>query len=114
MQEEYVGKTLRNEKDEEFIVLSQLTYKNIPCVYVMRITSNNTEGEKMFFQLSTDGDIHLVSIKSKKMLNALSETLFKNSSQGDRARKIEPNESIADYMDYLDNFYKNRVVTIVD
>lgn len=114
MQGEYVGKTLKNEKDESYIVLSELTYKNIPCVYVMKITVSGGEGEKMFFQLSSGDDVHLVSIKSKKMLNALSETLFRSAEQKDSPRKINAEESIADYMDYLDNFYKNRIVTIID
>lgn len=112
MEESFVGKTLRDEKDEEYIVLTELTYKNIPCVYAMKVLEEEKEGEKMFFQLTTDENIKLVNIKSKKMLLALSETLF-NQTQDSKPRKIKEDESIADYLAYLDEFYRSKVVTIM-
>ena len=113
MEESFVGKTLRNEKDEEFIVLSELTYKDIPCVYAMKVLEEEKEGEKMFFQLTTDDNIKLVNIKSKKMLLALSETLFNGAKADDKPRRIKEEESIADYLAYLDDFYRSKVVTIM-
>ena len=113
MEESFVGKTLRDEKDEEYIVLSELTYKNIPCVYAMKVLEEEKEGEKMFFQLTTDDNIKLVNIKSKKMLVALSETLFNQTVGDNKPRKIKEDESIADYMAYLDEFYRTKVVTIM-
>lgn len=111
MQEGYVGKTLRNEKDEEFIILNELSYKNIDCVYAMRVTKDNTEGEKLFFQLSSDANVSLVSINSKKMIKALSEELFHETKTDDNPRRIKPEESVADYLKYLDEFYKSKIVT---
>ena len=113
MEESFVGKTLRDEKDEEYIVLSELTYKNIPCVYAMKVLEEEKEGEKMFFQLTTDENIKLVNIKSKKMLLALGETLFNGTKADSKPRKINEEESIADYLAYLDEFYRSKVVTIM-
>ncbi|MBE6155804.1 MAG: hypothetical protein E7164_03500 [Firmicutes bacterium] len=113
MKESFVGKTLRDEKDEEYIVLTELTYQNIPCVYAMKVLENEKEGDKLFFQLTGDEDVKLVSIKSKKMLLALSETLLKGGNLDDKPRKIKEEESIADYLAYLDDFYRSKVVTIM-
>jgi len=113
MEESFVGKTLRDEKDEEYVVLMELTYKNIPCVYAMKVREDNEEGEKMFFQLTNDENIKLVNIKSKKMLEALAECLFNKTALDNNPRKINENESIADYLAYLDEYYKSKVVTIM-
>ena len=112
MEESLVGKTLRDEKDEEYIVLTELTYKDIPCVYAMKVLEAEKEGEKLFFQLTTDDPVKLVNIKSKKMLVALSDTLFKGEIV-EKPRKIKEDESIADYLAYLDEFYRSKVVTIM-
>ena len=113
MEESFVGKTLRDEKDEEYIVLTELTYKNIPCVYAMKVLEEEKEGEKLFFQLTNDENIKLVNIKSKKMLVALSETLFNQTHGDSKPRKINEEESIAEYLAYLDEFYRSKVVTIM-
>lgn len=113
MESSFVGKTLKNEKDEEFIVLSELTYRNIPCVYAMKVMEDEKEGEKRFFQLTTDENIKLVNIKSKKMLMALTDTLFGEEKKSDKPRKIKETESIAEYLAYLDEFYRSKVVTIM-
>lgn len=109
----FVGKTLKNEKDEEYIVLTELEYKNIPCVYAMKVEVEDKEGPKQFFQVTSDKDIKLVNIKSKRMINALNECLFEKTKTGDVPRKIKNNESISDYLAYLDDFYKTKVVTIM-
>lgn len=113
MEESFVGKTLRDEKDIEYVVLKELTYKSIPCVYAMKVEESGEEGEKMFFQLTTDENIKLVNIKSKKMLNALAECLFNQTVLDNKPRRIKDDESIASYLAYLDEFYKSKVVTIM-
>ena len=67
--ESFVGKTLRNEKDEEYIVLSEFSIKEIPCVYAMKIEKEDKEGEKCFFQLTNDKEPSLVTIKVIKEIN---------------------------------------------
>lgn len=109
----YVGKTLKNEKEEEYLILNELEYKGIACVYGMKVMPNNEEGEKAFFQLSSDSSISLVTITSKKMISALSHLLFEENKGDDEPRKIMDNESIPDYLAYLDEFYKGKVVTIM-
>lgn len=109
----YVGKTLRNEKEEEYLVLNEITYKNIDCVYAVKVTNDGSEGKKEFFQLSQDSSVSLVTITSKKMISALSAALFEENKPSDAPRKILPNESIMDYLAYLDEFYKGKVVTIM-
>lgn len=114
MNDGYVGKTLKNEKDEEYIVLSELTYKNIPCVYAMKVLDTEEEGEKSFFQISCSNEVvHLVNIKSKKMVEALNDAFFKQNENDNVPRKIKEDESIQDYLAYLDDFYKSKVVTII-
>jgi len=111
--ESLIGKTLKNEKDEEYIVLSELNFKNIPCVYAMKVMPDESEGEKTFFQVTGDSEIKLVNITSKKMLNALIEKMFAQNKQEDKPRKIKEDESIANYLAYLDEYYKTKVVTII-
>lgn len=109
-----VGKTLRNVKGEEFIVLTELSCKGIPCVYAMKVEENEKEGEKQFFQLSKDNEeLTLIVIKSKKMLASLTEALFEKTKGDNKPRKIEETESISEYLAYLDEFYKSKVVTIL-
>ena len=112
--EDFVGKTLKHENGHNYIILSQLTYKNIPCVYAMEVNDDNQEGEKLFFQIKKDNDIiYLVGIDSPKMVVSLKELLFKKNFQEQKPRKIEAEESIADYLSYLEDYYKSRIVTIV-
>ncbi len=111
--ESFVVKTLRNEKDEDYIILSEFTIKEIPCVYAMKIEKEDKEGEKCFFQLTSDEVPSLVSIKSKKMLKTLTEALYEQTKGDDRPRKINEDESIQAYLAYLDEFYKSKVVTIM-
>ena len=113
MEENYVGQTLQNEEGQEYIVLSQILHKNIPCVYGMQVLENNEEGEKKFFQLVNDDGIKLVSIQSPKMIEELFTETFKQKAVGEKPRKIKKEESIADYFAYLDDYYKSKVVTIV-
>ena len=113
MEESLVGKTFRDEKDEEYVVLTELTYKGIPCVYAMKVLEEEKEGEKMFFQLTNDENIKLVNIKSKKMLQALSDTFFNQTTMDNKPRRIKEDESISDYLAYLDEFYRSKVVTIM-
>ena len=111
--EDYVGKTLKDDSGKDYIILSQITYKNIPCVYAMEVKEDNEEGNKLFFQIKNDNDIYLVSIDSPKMIVSLQELLFKKNIQEDKPRKIKDDESIADYLAYLEDYYKSRVVTII-
>ena len=113
MEESIVGKILKDEKDIEYVVLKELTYKSIPCVYAMKVEENDEQGEKMFFQVTTDDTARLVNIKSKKMLNALADCLFNETALDNKPRKIKDDESIASYLAYLDEFYKSKVVTIM-
>lgn len=113
MEESLIGKVLRDEKDLEYVVLKELTYKSIPCVYAMKVEENDAEGEKIFFQVTTDETVHLVNIKSKKMLAALADCLFNETALDNKPRKINEDESIASYLAYLDEFYKSKVVTIM-
>lgn len=108
MNEDLVGKVLLNEKKESYIVLSMLSYKSIPCVLAQEMNDDGSEGEKKFFQLSTGDETSLVGIKSKKILNALTE--YMESKRTDIPRKIKENESIPDYLAYLDDFYKTKVI----
>ena len=113
MEENYVGKTLKNENNEEFVVLSQIRYKNIPCVYAMKVQENDEEGEKSFFQIASDNGIYLVSINSPKMIETLFDVMFKENANNEKPRKIKDNESIPDYFAYLDDYYKTKVTTIL-
>lgn len=106
-----IGKTLKDENNDEYIVLNELNFKNIPCVYTAKITSNEEEGKKQFFQLSKEGELSLVTINSKKMISSLNESLIKYTQEHDNPRKIEENESIPDYLAYLDDYYKSKIVT---
>lgn len=113
MERDYVGKTLKNEQMEDYVVLKEVTYKNIPCVYAMQVKETE-DGEKKFFQISIEnGEAKLVNIKSPKMIASLSEIMFKEEENIDRPRKIKENESIPEYLAYLDDYYKSKVVTIM-
>lgn len=105
-----IGKSLKDENNEEYVVVNELNFKNIPCVYTVKVTDDNSEGEKRFFQLSKEGEIKLVSIKSKKMINSLNESLIKINQKNDKPRKINDDESIQDYLAYLDEYYKSKIV----
>lgn len=86
MKESNIGKILKKDK-EKYLVLNELTYKNIDCVYAAKLCDDGKEGEKCFFQLSTDNNI--IPIISKKMLNALSEMVTKHSLEKNRTAKLE-------------------------
>ncbi len=111
--ESLVGKSLKDEKDEEYIVLSEFVVKDIPCVYAMKLEKDEKEGEKKFFQLTKDEIPSLVNIKSKKMLSTLTDALYQSTKGDEKPRKIEENETIQAYLAYLDEFYKTKVVTIM-
>lgn len=102
MEENYVGKTLQNDKDEEFVVLSQVCYKNLLCVYAMKSLPNDAEGDKAFFQVSGSKKKRLVPINSPKMTKALYDMMFKNNAKEAKPRKIKEDESITEYFNYLD------------
>ena len=108
---EYIGKTLKDEKDEDYIVLKLLDYKGIICAYAMKVTDNEDDGEKRIFQFSKDNGGSLISIESKKMINDITNMLIETKDIIDKPRKIKDGESIADYLKYLDEFYKTRIVT---
>lgn len=103
-----VGKILKDAKDEEYKVLNELRYKNIACVYAQKVGKEN-ENIKKFFQLTGDDDIAIVEVISKKLISGLNDALFELTKPNDKARKIEEKESIADYLAYLDEFYKTKV-----
>ena len=111
--ETLVGKSLKNEKDEDYIVLSEFTVKEIPCVYAMKLETDEKEGEKGFFQITGVENPSLVNIKSKKLLKSLNDALFEQVKGEDKPRKIKEDESIQDYLAYLDEFYKSKVVTVM-
>ena len=111
--ESFIGKTLKNEKDEDYIILSEFTIKEIPCVYAMKIEKEDKEGEKNFFQITNDEAPSLVNIKSKKLIKALTEALYQQTKGDDKPRRINPDESIQAYLAYLDEFYRTKVVTII-
>ena len=109
----YVGKTLKGKDGKEYIILSELNHKNIPCAYVMELLKDDKDGEKKFMQIITDeSGIYLIDIASEKMLNELADFEFKKGSS-EKPRKIKEDESISDYFTYLDDFYKAKVVTIL-
>ena len=56
------NKILKNEKDEEFLILNEIEFKSMKCAYAMNVKNNS---QKEFFQISEGG---LLSINSKKML----------------------------------------------
>ncbi len=101
-----VGKTLCDETGEEFVVLKLINYKTIKCAYAASVSSD----EKKIFQVSGNG---LISIDSKKMINDITQMLIDSKDIKDEARKIKDGESIADYLKYLDEFYKTRINTIM-
>ena len=37
-------KTLKDEKDEEYLILKVINYKGISCAYAMKVLENNEEG----------------------------------------------------------------------
>ena len=113
MEENYVGKSLNDDKGNEFIILSQVRYKSLPCVYAMKNDSKEDNGEKTFFQVIIDKNPHLMEIKSEKMKKALYDLMFKEKIKEDTPRKIKGNESITDYFAYLDDYYKTKVTTIL-
>ena len=76
------------------------------CLQVFPVEYNEEYKENVDFLVETD-------IKSKKMLLALSDTLFNQTTLDNKPRKIKENESIADYLAYLDEFYRSKVVTIM-
>ena len=105
MKNDLVGKQLLNEKDESFTVLAVVSYKGINCAYCKNATCDGK-----FFQISLDNQ-SLVSIESKKILNALTECL-KNEEKNREPRKINEGESVTDYLTYLDDFYKTKIISI--
>ena len=111
MKESYEGKTLKNEQGIEYIVLKELNYKSIPCVYAMQVMPNDEEGEKQLFQITEEGI--LIDIKSKKILKNLSEMMFREQAKNEKPRKIREDESIESYLAYLDEYYKTKIVTII-
>ena len=113
MEESFVGKTLKNDKGQEFIVLSQVRYKSLPCVYAMLHDGKDNDKEKSFFQISLGKKPRLVEIKSEKMKKALYELMFKETIKDEKPRKINDKESITSYFEYLDDYYKNKVTTII-
>ena len=113
MENSYVGQTLKDDKNEEYVILSQVKYKNIPCAYAMKSSSDDEKGEKKFFQIIDDGNTHLVAIDSPKMIEALYDVMFKENIKEGKPRRIKDNESITDYFAYLDDFYKTKVNTIL-
>ena len=112
MEENYVGKTLKDDKENEYIILSQIRYKSLPCVYAMKNDSNES-GEKTFFQVVVGKNPHLMEIESEKMKKTLYDLMFKESIKEEKPRKIKDNESITDYFAYLDDYYKTKVTTIL-
>ena len=34
---DYIGKTLKDEKDEEYLILKVINYKGISCAYAMKV-----------------------------------------------------------------------------
>lgn len=111
MEENYVGRTLKNENNEEFVILSQVVYKNILCVYAVPALAGE-DGKKAFFQV-TGENAQLVSIQSPKMIEVLYDIMFKENVKEDKPRKIKEGESIPDYFAYLDEYYKSKVTTII-
>lgn len=105
-----IGKALKDENNEEYVVVNELNFKSIPCVYTVKVTSDGTDGEKRFFQVAKEGEERLVSIKSKKMISSLNESLIKMTQVNDKPRRIEENESIPDYLAYLDEYYKSKII----
>ncbi len=109
MKESYVGKELVNLQDETYLILNELVYKNIKCVFAQK---KGTE-DRCFFQLSDDDVPKLIAINSEKLLDSLSKELLEESRKDNKPRKIGENESIADYLAYLDDFYKGQLSTII-
>ena len=107
MNDELKGKILKNEKDEDYLVINSLVYKNILCAYAMKTDDNEN---KQFFQVSNE---KLISIQSDKMIKELTVAFFEDSTSDDMPRKIKENETIVDYMNYLDEYYKTKVVSSV-
>ncbi len=113
MEKDYVGKTIKTENGEVFVVLGQVKYKNIQCVYAMKTTNDDSEGEKRFFQITNGEKKQLVAVESKKMVDTLLDIMFKENMKTKKPRKIKDNESITDYFAYLDDYYKTRVNTVL-
>ena len=113
MEENYVGKALKDDKGEEYVILSQIRYKSLPCVYAMKNVAEGEKGEKIFFQVVIDTVPHLMEIRSEKMKKALYDLMFKESLKEEKPRRIKDNESITDYFAYLDEYYKTKVTTIL-
>lgn len=105
-----VGKTLVNETGESYIILKVINYKGIKCAYAMALTEDSGEKEKKIFQISGKT---LISIESKKMVSDITQMLIDSNDIKDTPRKIKNNEEISDYLKYLDDYYKTRVVTIM-
>lgn len=105
-----VGKTFVNETGENYIILKVINYKGIKCAYAMALTEDGSEGEKKIFQIS---EKTLISIESKKMVSDITQMLIDSNDIKDTPRKIKNNEEISDYLKYLDDYYKTRVVTIM-
>ena len=76
----------------------------------VKVLDNNEEGEKKIFQLSKNS---LISIDSKKMIGDITQMLIDSNDIVDKPRKIKENESISDYLKYLDDYFKTRIVTIM-
>ena len=79
-------------------------------IYYNENLENNEEGEKKIFQLSKNS---LISIDSKKMIEDITQMLIESNDIVDKPRKIKDDESIADYLKYLDDYFKTRIVTIM-
>jgi hypothetical protein len=111
--ESLVGKSLKNEQNVDFIVLSEFSCKGIPCAYAMKIEKEEKEGIKQFFQVTNEEHPSLMEIKSEKMIKNLVETLEHQMKEDAKPRKIREDESISQYLAYLDDFYRSRIVTIL-
>lgn len=107
MNENLVGKVLKNENEEDYMVISVLSYKGLLCAYCEQLLDGK-KGRKDYFQV-TPGNDGLISIASTKILKALREC-NEEARRNIKPRKIKQNEKISDYFNYLDNFYKSNVV----
>ena len=54
-----------------------------------------------------------LNIDSKKMIEDITQMLIESNDIVDKPRKIKDDESIADYLKYLDDYFKTRIVTIM-
>ena len=111
--ESFVGKSLKNTDGEEYIVLSEFNIKDINCVYAMKVEQDDKEGDKRFYQLTSDEIPTLVNIKSNKLIKSLNEALTDQIKNNEKPRKIKEDESIQEYLSYLDEFYRSRLTSVI-